>query len=114
HVYNKGASVAHNLRWYLDDALFRSGMTAVLDSFGFNNINSSQMRDKLTQSTGIDMTDFFNDWVFNGGFSHFELDSFSITPTTGLWDVQIKVQQKLKGAPNFHINTPLQFTFYDD
>ena len=114
HVYKKGAAMAHNLRWYLGDSLFRSGMTAVLDSFGFNSLNSSQMRDHLTATTGVDMTDFFNDWIFNGGFSHFELDTFTITPSTGLWDVSVQVQQKLKGAPAFHQNTPLQFTFYDE
>lgn len=114
HVYKKGAAMAHNLRWYLGDTLFRTGMTAVLDSFGLNSLSSSQMRDKLTAETGVDMTDFFNDWIFSGGFSHFEIDSFAVTPATGLWEVTVRVQQKLKGAPAFHNNTPLQFTFYDD
>ncbi len=114
HVYNKGASVAHNLRWYLEDSLFRMGMSAVLDSFALNSINSGQLRDHLTQVTGVDLSDFFNDWVFNGGFSHFELDSMVVSNNGATYDVTLAVQQKLKGAPNFHNNTPLQFTFIDE
>jgi hypothetical protein len=114
HVYKKGAAMAHNLRWYLGDSLFRMGMTAVLDSFALNDLSSAEMRDYLTQVTGVDLTDFFNDWVFNGGFSHFELDSMTVNPNGGNFDVNLSIQQKLKGAPNFHNNTPLQFSFIDD
>lgn len=114
HVYKKGAAMAHNLRWYLGDSLFRMGMTEVLDSFALDDLSSTEMRDYLTQVTGVDMTDFFNDWVFNGGFSHFEVDSMTVNPNGGNFDIDIAIQQKLKGAPAFHNNTPLQFTFYDD
>jgi aminopeptidase N len=114
HVYNKGASVAHNLRWYLGDSLFRSSMSAVLDSFGHRSINSQQMRDFLSQHSGVDLTDFFNDWVFNGGFSHFEVDSFTKVQNGSIWNVNVRVRQRLLGAPNFHNSTPLQFTFMSD
>ena len=114
HVYNKGASVAHNLRWYLGDSLFRSSMSAVLDSFGHRSINSQQMRDFLSQHSGVDLTDFFNDWVFNGGFSHFEVDSFTKVQNGSVWNVNVRVRQRLLGAPNFHNSTPLQFTFMSD
>jgi aminopeptidase N len=114
HVYNKGASVAHNLRWYLGDSLFRQGMTAVLDSFGFNSVNSSQMRDFLTQRTGVDLNDFFNDWVFNGGFSHFELDAIDLIQNGSSWDANLRIQQKKLGNSNFHNNTPIQITFVDN
>jgi len=111
HVYNKGASVAHNLRWYLGDSLFRVGMSAILDSFGLDNVNSQQMRDFLSQRTGVNMADFFNDWVFNGGFSHFEIDSFTKVQNGSNWDVTLRIRQRSLGALAFHNNTPLQITF---
>jgi hypothetical protein len=114
HVYNKGASVAHNLRWYLGDSLFRAGMSEILDSFGLNNINSQEMRDFLSRRTGVNLNDFFNDWVFNGGFSHFEVDSFKITQNGSVWNSTVRVRQRLLGANNFHNNTPIQFTFFDN
>ncbi|NQX99343.1 MAG: T9SS type A sorting domain-containing protein, partial [Flavobacteriales bacterium] len=114
HVYQKGASVAHNMRAYLGDSLFFLGLKSVTSNYKFKNINSSQFRDQLTSSTGINMTNFFNDWVFSPGFSHFDIDSLNISPNGLNFDITIYIQQKLRGATNFHLNTPLEVTFYND
>jgi len=114
HTYQKGALVAHNMRAYLGDSLFFTGLKSITDNYKFKNINAAQFRDELTNSTGIDMTNFFNDWVFAPGFSHFDIDSVKITPNTANYDVEVYIQQKLRGATNFHIGTPLEITFYDN
>jgi aminopeptidase N len=60
------------------------------------------------------LTPFFEDWVFNGGFPHYEIDSVWYAPLpNGNQKVEIRINQKLVGAPNYHTNTPLQFSFYD-
>lgn len=41
HVYNKGAVVAHNLRGYLGDSLFRVGLRAVLEENAFADWSSA-------------------------------------------------------------------------
>lgn len=114
HVYLKGAAVAHNLRWYMGDSLYRLGMSQLLDDHAFDNLNSEQMRDGLMASTGLDLTDFFDDWVFAGGYPHFELDKVEIQsgplPES---TVRLRIQQKLRGAPHYHNNVPLQVSFYD-
>ena len=114
HVYNKGASVIHNMRAYMGDSLFFVGLKSITSNYPFKNINSSQFRDELTSSTGVDMTNFFNDWVFSPGFSHFDIDSVDIAPNGPNFDVTVYIQQKLKGATNFHTGTPLEITFYDN
>jgi len=114
HVYQKGASVVHNMRAYLGDSLFFVGLKSITNNFKFQTINSSQFRDELTNSTGIDMTNFFNDWVFSPGFSHFDIDSVNISPNGTDFDIAINIQQKLRGASNFHSGTPLEITFYDN
>lgn len=113
HVYQKGASVAHNMRAYMGDSLFFVGLQSITNNYQFKTINSSQFRDELTNSTGVNMTDFFNDWVFSPGFSHFDIDSVNIVPNGPNFDATIYVQQKLRGASNFHNGTPLIVTFYD-
>ena len=60
HVYDKGAVVAHNMRTYLGDSLFRVGLQAVQEQYKFNTLNSVQYRDALSKATGVDMTNFFN------------------------------------------------------
>lgn len=114
HVYQKGASVTHNMRAYLGDSLFFVGLKSITNNFQFKTINSFQFRDELTSSTGIDMTNFFNDWVFSPGFSHFDIDSLDITPNGSNFDIVVHVQQKLRGASNYHSGTPLEITFYDN
>ncbi|GAB4260547.1 MAG: hypothetical protein Kow0079_17470 [Vicingaceae bacterium] len=115
HVYNKGASVAHNLRNYLGDSLFFIGLKAVLDSHALKTLNSYEMRDILTSATGINMNDFFNDWVFSPGFSHFSIDSSKTLAASGsTYDVTLYVKQKLKGVTNYHNNVPIEVSFFDN
>ena len=114
HVYKKGASVAHNMRAYLGDSLFFVGLQSIINNYQFTTINAAQFRDELTSSTGIDMTNFFTDWVFAPGFSHFDIDSVQTTPNGPNFDATVYIKQKLRGASNFHTNTPLEITFYDN
>jgi aminopeptidase N len=115
HTYNKGAVVAHNLRGYLGDSLFRIGIRAALEQTSFDDWSSAELRDKLSAATGQDLTDFFNDWVFAPGFPHFSVDSFRIeTPPVDTYLIcKVFVKQKLRGAPHFYQNVPLEFTFID-
>lgn len=114
HTYKKGALVAHNMRAYLGDSLFFVGLKSITNNYQFKHINASQFRDELTTATGIDMTNFFTDWVFAPGFSHFDIDSVDITPNGPNFDVAVHVKQKLRGTTNFHTGTPLEITFYDN
>ncbi len=114
HTYQKGALVAHNMRAYLGDSLFFVGLKSITDNYKFKNINAAQFRDQLTSSTGIDMTNFFNGWVFSPGFSHFDIDSIDITPNGPDFDIDVHIQQKLRGASTFHLGIPLEITFYDN
>ena len=114
HVYKKGAVVAHSLRGYLGDSLFFTGLKSVLNDNQFTQINSYDLSDELSLATGVDLTDFFNDWVFNPGFPHFSIDSVRSISIAGNYDVTVYVKQKLKGAPAFYTNVPMQITFMDN
>ncbi len=115
HVYNKGAVVAHNLRGYLGDSLFRAGLRAALEENQFDDWSSAVFRDKLSAATNYDLSDFFADWVFQSGFADFSIDSLSITlsPVDAGTKVKLFVKQKRRGAPAFYQNVPLEFTFVD-
>ena len=113
HTYNKGASVAHNMRAYMGDSLFFKGLQSIVDSFQFKTVNASQFRDQLNLSSGLDLTDFFDNWIFASGYSHFAIDSSIISTNGSDFDVHLYIQQKLKGAVDFHQNTPIEISFYD-
>ncbi len=113
HVYNKGALMAHNLRGYLGDTAFYDGVTAYLQQQSFTNMSSLEMRDFLGQHTGVDLSHFFSNWVFNGGWSDFEIDSILVNPIGGsLYRVHAYVEQKLFGADTMHTNVPLTISYF--
>lgn len=113
HVYKKGADIAHTMRNYMGDSLFFVGIRSFLSANKFKHVNSASFMNAMTAATGINMSDFLNDWVLSPGFSHFSIDSFDVTPNGGNYDVDVYVKQKLTGATNLHSNVPLELTFYN-
>lgn len=115
HVYNKGAAVAHNLRGYLGDSLFRVGLRAALDANQFSDWSSAGLRDHLTTATGYDLSSFFDDWVYSPGFTHFSIDSFRVEagPIDTFYHVTVFVKQKLRGAPHYYRDVPIEISFLD-
>lgn len=112
HSYNKGSDVAHTMRGYMGDTDFFDGLKGVIAAYKQGNLSSFQFRDTLV-GMGYDVSDFFNDWIYNPGFSHFSVQNFEVTPSAGLYDIDVQVKQKLKAAPAYHNNVPLQLSFID-
>ena len=114
HVYNKGADVAHTLRGYMGDSLFFGCLKEFLSEYAFRNVNSYEMSDFLSGCSGIDLTDFFDDWVFSPGFPHFGIDSVKVeVDELGNYQTSVYVRQRLYAAPHFYNSVPLEITFFD-
>lgn len=112
HIYLKGADVAHSLRGHLGDDVFFSSMTAFLDTYAFQSVSSYEFRDFLTANTPYDLEGFFDAWVFDGGWLHFSVDSFEVTPNAAMqFEVEVFMRQKLKGKTEYgqNLRIPIQF-----
>lgn len=96
-VYDKGGIVVHSLRGYLGDSIFFNTTKALLDSFAYHDISTIQMRDFFNTHARINVTDFFNAWVFAPGFLHFSVDSFQVSKQGTGYAVTVYIRQKLKG-----------------
>lgn len=96
-VYQKGGIVVHTLRNYLGDELFFPAVQAYLEAFKFNHADSWDLRDFMSSHTGVDLTDFFDAWVFTPGFPEFSVDSFNVQPAGNFYDVTVFAKQKSKG-----------------
>ncbi|MBP6731968.1 MAG: M1 family metallopeptidase, partial [Chitinophagales bacterium] len=81
-VYNKGADVIHTLRAYMGDQLFFSCVKNFLTDFAWQNITTIQLRDYLAQCAGINLNDYFNDFITAPGFTHFSIEQLRTLPTT--------------------------------
>lgn len=111
HVYNKGADIAHTLRGYMGDSLFFSSLKTYFSQNQYTDVSSADFRDAMTNASGINLTDFFNDWVFNPGWPHFSIDSTISISSGSNYLVTVYLKQKLTGAPNCFTNVPLNITF---
>jgi aminopeptidase N len=113
HVYNKGADMAHTLRGYLGDELFFDGLKAYLEEFAFKSADSYDFRDFLNSIDGIDVTDYFEDWIFQPGWTQFSIDDVSFTGSGNDYSVDLEVTQRLRYANNFYNNVPATLTLWD-
>ena len=111
HTYYKGASVMHNMRAYLGDELFRAAMTGVQEDHVFDDVTPEEFRDYLEDASGVELDDFFDDQIFQPGFSVFVVDSFAATPDGNQFIVDVHIQQKLRECIHFYHHVPLDLTF---
>ncbi len=112
-VYEKGADMVHTLRGYLGDSLFFHCVTNYLSAYAFADASSEDLRDFLSGCSGIDLSDFFNDWIFNPGFPQFSIDSIQVSPWQSQFAVNVFIKQKLDHAPHYYKQVPLEITFKD-
>ncbi|GDX52151.1 hypothetical protein LBMAG27_11980 [Bacteroidota bacterium] len=113
-VYWKGAGAVHSLRSYLGDSLFFNCVKSYLSDHQFSAQSNLDFKNYLENCSGIYLTDYFNDWIFNTGFSQFSIDSFSVSPNGGWNDVSVYIRQKTNESSHYFHNVPLEITFMNN
>ncbi len=65
--YQKGAWVLHMLRIKVGDSLFQKGLRDYYSVFRLSNADSDDFRISMEESTGIDLSEFFENWLHKTG-----------------------------------------------
>ncbi|MNJ85115.1 Aminopeptidase N [compost metagenome] len=113
-TYSKGADIIHTLRAYLGDSLFFNGLSELLEQNKFSDIDAIEYRDDLSAITGVDLTNYFADWIFQGGWPHVSIDSLTVVQNGIQYDVTIHLKQKLVGRTAYGNQIPVTLTLRDD
>jgi aminopeptidase N len=73
--YRKGAVVLHMLRKKLGDAVFFQGMKNYLTdpNLAYAYALTPDFISKMESASGMDLTEFFNDWIYNQGHPSYSL-----------------------------------------
>lgn len=68
--YNKGAMVAHMLRFKLGDTNFFQGMKNYLadPALAYGYATTDNLKAHLVAASGINLDEFFNDWIYKQGY----------------------------------------------
>ncbi|WP_417352808.1 M1 family aminopeptidase [Flavobacterium alkalisoli] len=73
--YNKGAMVVSMLRYVLGDEDFFQGIRNYLDdeALAYSYATTPDLQAHLEAASGMDLTEFFNDWVYNQGYPIYDV-----------------------------------------
>ncbi len=113
-TYTKGADMIHTMRAYLGDSLFFNGLQQLLEDNKFSDIDAIEYRDELSTITGVNLTNYFADWIFQGGWPHISIDSIDAVPAGINYDVTIYLKQKLVGRTNYSTQVPVMLSLRDN
>jgi aminopeptidase N len=110
HMYNKGGWVLHMLRHQLGEKTFRRAINAYLNRYREREVITADLERTLEEVTGRSLAQFFQQWVYSGGYPAFEVNYF--------WDnehhmakVKIKQTQQVDDlTPCFVTSVDLAFT----
>jgi aminopeptidase N len=112
-VYQKGGLVVHTLRNYMGDSLFFPAVENYLETYAFDDIDSWELRDVLSASSGMDLTDFFDTWVFTPGFPEYSVDSFQVVPDGNDYQATVFAKQEHRGPGSVGNSVRVEVTFVD-
>ena len=104
-AYEKGAAVLNLLRFYLGDKAFENGLRYYLKEFKNKAVTTTNFESAMSHSTGRNLTQFFSQWVYGGGFPVFDVEYHWDEPTKSLLLTVRQVQKFLPAVKLFH--TPL-------
>ncbi|MFA8449891.1 MAG: M1 family aminopeptidase [Bacteroidales bacterium] len=97
-VYDKGSMVVQALRTFLGDEVFFDAVKKYLDKYAYNYADTYQLRDFLTETTGRDMTGFFENYVFTPGTPFYSIDSLATEKNGDNYTVKVYSRKRHKGA----------------
>ncbi len=113
-VYDKGSDVVHTLRNYLGDDKFFPAVKEYLDKYAFNDASTEDLKNILGDQTKTNLDDFFKSWVYSPGFPHFSVDTFLVSKNENGYDVDVVIEQKLKGTDELFNLNRIEITFMND
>ncbi|MCK4630475.1 MAG: M1 family metallopeptidase [Bacteroidales bacterium] len=113
-VYDKGSDVVHTLRNYLGDDKFFPAVRKYLDKYAFNDASTEDLKNILSDQTETNLDDFFKSWIYSPGFTHFSIDTFMVHRNENSYDVNVVIEQKLKGGDELYNLNRIEITFMND
>lgn len=80
--YKKGSSILHTLRYEINnDSLFYLVLRNYLSIYAYNVATAQDFKQVAETTTGIDFTDFFNQWYYGEGYPSFHINWYQNNDT---------------------------------
>lgn len=109
HVYKKGALVVHTLRTLMGDSSFFEACKNYLLQHHFKDVSSADLLATFQQYTQVDLTDFFNNWVYSKGYTDVLISGIK----TENGEADISLVQVPEKRSTYCKELPVTVTFHD-
>ena len=108
HVYQKGSTVLHLLRWVLGEEPFWRSIQAYAKRNRGREVITADLERAIEETTGRSMARFFAEWVYGAGHPEFAVN-YSWDDEHKLAKVRVEQRQARDGGNVFH--TPVELLF---
>jgi aminopeptidase N len=94
-TYKKGASILHTLRYEINnDSLFFKGLKDFLSKYSYSVAGAVDFKNTMELTTGLDLTDFFDQWYYGVGYPLFKINWYQNNDTLTIKSVQSTTYSK--------------------
>ncbi|MEO8573138.1 MAG: M1 family metallopeptidase [Pyrinomonadaceae bacterium] len=110
-IYNKGGAVLHTLREEVGDEAFWTAINIYLTRHRFGNVESSDLKSAMEETSGRDLDWFFDQWVYMAGHPKLEVKKSWDQATTTLRVTVAQTQKADRITPAvFRMPMDIEFT----
>ena len=110
-IYDRGAVIVNTMMNYMGRENFLSAMRQYFDQYAYQAATSEQLRDALTQYSGIDMNGFFDSYVFASGMPHLYAIISEVNPVGSQFEVQLNLSYQHIGDSHIGQHNCYEVTF---
>lgn len=107
-TYSKGGMVVNMLRLKLGQEAFLLGVNNYLNDpeIAYKSAVTTQLKQHLEDASGMDLTEFFNDWVYNQGYPRYTISAYN--SAAGQVKVRINQTQSHPSVSYFEMPVPVR------
>ena len=107
-TYSKGGMVVNMLRLKLGQEAFLLGVNNYLNDpeIAYKSAVTTQLKQHLEAASGMDLTEFFNDWVYNQGYPRYTISAYN--SAAGQVKVRVNQTQSHPSVSYFEMPVPVR------
>ena len=109
-IYDRGAVIVNTMMNYMGRETFLSAMRQYFDQYAYQAATSENLRDALTQYSGIDMNGFFDSYVFASGMPHLYATITNVNPVGNQFEVTLDLRYQHIGDAHIGQNNIYEVT----
>lgn len=113
-IYNKGADMVHSMRGVFGDSDFFAITKKFQNDYKFKSVSTTDLQNtskQIVKDTNV-VNDFFEHWINNPGFTHFEIVSRITEQKNGYFETKLVVKQRTQGTVYQYQYVPIEISFF--